>query len=414
VAAAAAVVLALLVGSNEANVSVFWAPYRIDLSLNLFMLLVLVVFVLLYGLARSIAVVRGLPQQAQRWRLLQLERSAQTSLLDALAYQLSGRFVRAQASAEHALVQLRQLEHHPVPGYHQACVLAYYLAAESTQALGNLERRDEHLQAALDSAHVTHATEAKDGLLLRAATWALDQRDPSTAEAWLSDLPQGVARRIQAQRLKLRLARLQGDHGAAIDLVRVLTKHRAYTPQASASLLRGLVLDAVRGTRDRSHLVRLWRSLMEAERAMPEIAIAVLEQWGALAAADEPVAGEHIFLQDCLESAWAGYADLGSANRRRLLLQMEAALPQLTVSWLAQIEQAQQRQPNDPGLQYLAGQAFMQRQLWGKAAFLLGQASTRLEDPELARRTWRSLARLAEERGDTAAAQQAWKHAALL
>ncbi|MDP2022942.1 MAG: heme biosynthesis protein HemY, partial [Hydrogenophaga sp.] len=55
-----------------------------------------------------------------------------------------------------------------------------------------------------------------------------------------------------------------------------------------------------------------------------------------------------------------------------------------------------------------------QRQLWGKAAQLLGQASHSLAEPSLLRRTWRSLAALAEERGDVAAAQSAWKKAALL
>jgi hypothetical protein len=68
----------------------------------------------------------------------------------------------------------------------------------------------------------------------------------------------------------------------------------------------------------------------------------------------------------------------------------------------------------DAGLLYLAGQAYLQRQLWGKAAALLGQASARLADPELARSCWRSLARLAEQRGDDEAARAAWKRAALL
>ena len=56
----------------------------------------------------------------------------------------------------------------------------------------------------------------------------------------------------------------------------------------------------------------------------------------------------------------------------------------------------------------------MQRHLWGKASQLLTQASHGLRDAALLRRTWRSLARLAEERGDEVAAQAAWKQAALL
>lgn len=56
----------------------------------------------------------------------------------------------------------------------------------------------------------------------------------------------------------------------------------------------------------------------------------------------------------------------------------------------------------------------MRRQLWGKAAQMLGQASHSLNDPALLRRTWRGMAQLAEERGDADAAQVAWKQAAAL
>jgi HemY protein len=40
---------------------------------------------------------------------------------------------------------------------------------------------------------------------------------------------------------------------------------------------------------------------------------------------------------------------------------------------------------------------------------LLGQAVLNLQDAGLQRRAWRVLAQLAEQRGDTAAAQQAWR-----
>ena len=61
------------------------------------------------------------------------------------------------------------------------------------------------------------------------------------------------------------------------------------------------------------------------------------------------------------------------------------------------------------------GMACMKRQLWGKAQQFLSQATHGLQDePELRRNAWRALAELAEERSDAAAAQQAWKQAALV
>ena len=50
--------------------------------------------------------------------------------------------------------------------------------------------------------------------------------------------------------------------------------------------------------------------------------------------------------------------------------------------------------------------------LRGKKVMVLGLARTGLRDATLCRRTWRSLARLAEERGDSEAAQEAWRQAA--
>ncbi len=210
---------------------------------------------------------------------------------------------------------------------------------------------------------------------------------------------------------------MQQDHAAAIELVRLLAKHRAYSAQASTSLLRGLVLDTLRAARDPATLLQAWRALEPAERAMPELALAALEQWDRLdggGAAADALPGARRWLEDSLQLGWGRYASLDADLRRRWLLRLEAELPRLGSDWLAQIEQAQQRQPADVGLQYLAGQACLQRQLWGKAATLLAQASQQLTDPELARRCWRSLARLAEERGDAEAAQAAWKKAALI
>lgn len=56
----------------------------------------------------------------------------------------------------------------------------------------------------------------------------------------------------------------------------------------------------------------------------------------------------------------------------------------------------------------------MARQLWGKAQQLLAQASRHLTDTGLLRRTWCSLALLAEQRGEPEAATVAWRQAAQL
>lgn len=418
--AAVAVGLAMLVGQNQASVTLFWAPYRVDLSFNLVLFGVVLLFVLLHGALRGLAMLRSLPEQAHRWRFHQAERSVHAAVQDAMAYQLAGRFVRAQDAARRALDQLKGLDADGFPHHAQTWVLAQLLLAESAHALGNTAKRDEAVQSAVEGDAARDASDAREGALLRAAAWAVEARDAESAVRWLAELPQGAARRIQTLRLKLQLARLKHDTRAAIDIVRLLTKHRAFSKNASRSLLRGLVLDALRDTHDALLLLQVWRRLDAAEHATPELALAMLERFDELkmqpvdgAEAERLAFADHRALLTALQTVWAAYQELSPDHRRRAVLRLEAALPTLDSGWLGQIERAQSQFPADAGLQYLAGQAFMQRQLWGKAAFLLQQASAGLTAPDLLRRTWCSLAQLAEQRGDVPAAQAAWKKAAL-
>ena len=67
--AALAVALALLTGHNQAMVSLFWPPYRFDVSFNFVLFCLVAGFVLLYLALRALSMFRELPRQAQRWRL---------------------------------------------------------------------------------------------------------------------------------------------------------------------------------------------------------------------------------------------------------------------------------------------------------------------------------------------------------
>lgn len=418
--AALAVALALLVGHNQSTVTLFWPPYRLDVSFNLVLFALVVGFVLLHAGLRAVSLLRELPVQAQRWRAQQVERAAVGSVMDALSHQLSGRFVRAQAAARQALEQLESGAASQWPRRHQLKLLAHLLAAESAQSLRNPERRDEHLQAALHPRLAAKAPEAHEGALLRAVRWAVEDHDVEAARGRLAELPQGAARRIQALRLKLRVARLGGATSEALETARLLAKHGAFSPDASRSIVRGLVQDALREAQDPAQLRAVWESLDAGERATPELAVAAAMRANALAGrdgeADElfggPAMAERV--RAWLDPVWTRFATLDETQQLRLTQALEPALAPIDAEWLARLEQIQRQMPNNAYLQYLAGQACMHFQLWGKASQLLGQASHGLSDPGLLRRTWRALAQLAEERGDEQAAREAWKKAAWL
>lgn len=413
--AALAVVAALLMGDNPATVSLFWPPWRVDVSLNLVLIVAVAGFVLGYAALRGIALLRELPRRASRWRALQQERATVGLLLQAWGHQLGGRFVRAQGAAREAIARLQTADRDTVPYADALWVLAHLTAAESAQQLGQREQRDAWLAAATDATRARGAPEAREGALLRAAEWAIEARDPAEAARWLAELPQGAARRIQAVRLRLRLAQLRRDSRAALDMARLLAKHRAFSPEAVRTVLRGLWIEALRDARDEESLSAVWRSLQGDERRDPTRALALLSHVERLVAeglfdATAPVPRA---VDEAIRTAWAGYDTLTAADRLRAVALVEPWLTRLDAAWLPRLEEAQQRNPSDAGLQYLAGQAYRARGLWGKAQTLLQQAVRGLDDRDLRRRCWCALAELAEQRGDEAAARHAWKQAAL-
>ena len=62
---AAAVALALFTGDNDGTVTIFWPPHRVDLSVNLVLLLLVGLFVLLHLALRALTAALELPRQAR-------------------------------------------------------------------------------------------------------------------------------------------------------------------------------------------------------------------------------------------------------------------------------------------------------------------------------------------------------------
>ncbi|WP_460890831.1 heme biosynthesis HemY N-terminal domain-containing protein, partial [Ramlibacter alkalitolerans] len=163
-----AVAVALFAGNNQGSVTLFWPPYRIDLSLNLVLLLLVAAFFVVYTAIRALSALFDLPQQALRWRTQQKERAMHASLLDSLSHLLAGRYIRARKSAEAVLEQEGSLTtsgHRPANAA-QLRAIAHVLAAESAQALQDRAAREEHLRQALEQASARDAQETRDGALL--------------------------------------------------------------------------------------------------------------------------------------------------------------------------------------------------------------------------------------------------------
>lgn len=410
-----AVAAALFAGNNQGTVTLYWPPYRIDLSLNLVVLLLVGGFTTLYAALRALAALLELPHQARRWRVQQKERAMHHALLDALTHMLAGRFLRSRKSAMASLSQESALQSagEPVPHGRQLRALAHLIAAESSHALQDRATRESHLQNALEEAPVRgngQEQELREGAQIRAARWSLDDRDPSATLERLAALPQGAARRTLALRIRLKATRQARQTREALDTARLLGKHRAFSAGAAQSIVRGLAIELIQSSHDPLQLVQIWASLENSERSMPELAVQAAQRLAHLG-------GDANQVRAWLLPVWERMVDLPDGLPDGLALKLihslEDGLATIDATWLARIEAAQQSNPRDARLQYLAGMACLKRQLWGKAQQLLTQAAAHLSDKSLRASAWRHLAELAEQRGDSQAAAQAWKAAAL-
>ena len=411
---AIAVAVALVAGNNQGTVTLFWPPYRVDMSLNLVLLLLAGTFVLMHLALRALSALFAMPREARRWRLQHKERALHVALLDSLSHLTAGRFIRARKSAELVLVQETALERggDKLAYGAQLRALSHLLAADSAHALHNRDAREGHFQRALQQASIKDAQETREGVQLRGARWALDDRDAGAALRWLDELPQGAARRTIALRLRLKAARLAHQTLVALETARLLAKHRAFSELAGQSIVRGLALEHLGAAHDPAQIQKAWAELDGAERVMPDVALAAAQRLLALGG---DVAVSRLWLLPVWERMMQGQGALPDAQRVKVIETLERGFAQAQgapdAPWLTRIETAQLRSPGDALLQYLAGIACMHLQLWGKAQQLLRQSLPLLRNSALEQNAWLMLAVLAEQREDASAATEAYRNA---
>ena len=410
-----AVAAALFAGKNPGSITLCWPPYRVDLSLNLFMFIVMGAFLTLHFAWRALSALFSLPRAARLWRLRQRERSMQWALLDAFSHLIAGRFLRSRKASESVLAQVQSLEAGGDKlGYASRLrAVSHLLVAEASHALQDRVAREQHYVMALDQASRGTAPETREGVQLRAANWALHDRDAPLALQLLNEMGQGAGRRTLALRLRLKAARMARLLLEALETARLLGKHRAMSETATHGIVRGLAIEMMDDAHDPAQLQKAWSELDASERAMPDVAIHAAERLLLLG-------GDHALGRQWLLPTWELMQKTPGAVSQQQCVSLVRALEHgfasvagaPDVEWLTRIESAQMKNPGDAVLQYLAGVTCMRLQLWGKARQLLTQSLTRLHDAGLRRDAWRLLAELAQEQGDTAAATQAWRNAA--
>lgn len=338
----AAAVALTMASHNPGYVLLVYPPYRIELSLMLFIILSLLTFVVGYGLVRLAATAVQLPEQVRKLRRERSRDKSHKLLDEALGAFFEGRY----AAAEKAAAQAMELG--------ETSMLYSVIAARAAHELREYEKRDAYLEAA-------EGKTLGDSTLRLIATsrFMLEQHDPQGALNALHELrASGVKRHAGAQVLELKAQQQAGNWDAVLALLEPLEKRDAIDPVAAARLREQAWLEKLLRQTDAGGLTACLKDMPVELKRRGRIASAAaraLVRHGECAAAQK-------LLADSLNAQWDGelvalYGDCrpGEEQSCDLVGQIEQA-----EKWLKQHR-------DDAGLLLALGKLCLHQQLWGKA-----------------------------------------------
>ena len=331
-------VLAALLFKHNAGYALFVAPpYRVELSLNAFLLFMFAAFTVAYLLLRLSARIARLPgevREARYRRNVERARAKQDAAVVAL---LEGRYGKARHNADEALA---------IPHSSGLSALVGARAAIDTRefdaALNYLARPD----AGVGSLAIPR-------LMLTAET-ALERGQPGAALTQLEELKREAGLHTAALRLEVRALTAAGRQAEIPPLVDQLVKRRVYDAVQGDLVRAGAHAEALAALRqDATGLRAYWNRLPDADKQNPRVARAGATSFLMLGGDRE--AAEIIVR--CLDRKWDSelttlYAQCRTPEPTR---QLEAA-----EHWLLQHTQ-------DATLLYALGKLCEREKLWGKA-----------------------------------------------
>ncbi len=366
---AAAIGIAVTARFNPGNVVLFYPPYRTDVSLNFFLILQALLFVLLYLMIRALRTTMKMPGRVAAYRQRKRERDGNKGLRDALKALFEGRFGHAEKAA------LRAADLAENAG------LAGLIGARAAHRMRQSERRDGWL------AKVAADPGLKTARLMTMTELLVDEHRPEAALEAVRELNASGTRHIHALQWSLKAQQQAKNWPEVLRLVRSLDKHRALHP-ALSSRLRELAYDDLLS--DRSHdaesVLRVWSTIPAADRVQPYVACRAATALNARGLHDQA----RLVAEESLAANW---------DERVVRAYREAAAPVGSAALLAQIEHCEvwlRQRPNDAELALTLGALCLKQKLWGKAQRYLEQALSDASDAPMVREAHLKLAQMHE------------------
>ena len=368
VIAALAVGLTVAATQNAGTVLLVLPPYRAEISLNFFVVLLVAGFVAVYAIVRAVSVVLTLPRQVREYRAARRREKARKSFLEALQEYFAGRYRRAEQAAATA----RDLPEFPG--------LPALLAARATHKLRDYERRDAYL------AEAATASPDSPARIVTEAEQLIEGRRHQEALELLGRLPR---RHTAALRLELRAQQQARNWEAVLALTEELRRRGVYDATQAEQLRRHALVEHIRRSADDTRaLEEAWSKVPSSERAERRVALAAARGFIALGACGEA----HRIIEQALAASWESelvrlYAECDGGDSLRRIERAE--------EWL-------KTHPADAVLLLTLGRLCAEQGLWGKAQSYL-EASVAIEPTHSAHL---ALARLQESLGNAEAARR--------
>ncbi len=248
---AVATAIALAVSLNTGYVLIVIAPWRIEVSLAVFVIGVILGCLMLYGLSRLVITTLSLPNRVQAYRLRRSRNRARSALYQGLTAYFEGNFKKAERHAELAL----EGEESPA--------LSAVVAARAAHEQRHYEARDRYLDKAAELGH-----EARLMHLTTRADLLLDERRFTEALDLLREAHRAAPKQVRAHQLLLKAQVATGSWNAVLETVDLL-EHLSGIDAIQAERVRRnawqqlLRHNAHQGT----DLLTLWRSIPSSVRS---------------------------------------------------------------------------------------------------------------------------------------------------
>jgi len=342
---ALAVALTVAARYSPGHVLLVLPSHRVEVSLNLAIVLLALGFVVAYLLVRALSLTLTMPARAAEFRREQQQARSRRAFQEALRAYLEGRFGRAERAARQALQQ------------NEANGLSLVIAARSAHELRSFQARDSYLQEM-----ERRAPEDSYLRLMTQAELLLDERRYHDALQALSQLQD---KHTAALRLELKAQQSARNWDQVLVLLPQLEKRKVFEPALLEQFKRYAQTENLkRKALDAKGLREYWDKVPSEDRKHGRIAAAAAQTFIALGGCDEA----HGIVEQSLEAHWDSallplYVQCLPRDARRHLERAE--------SWL-------QEHPGDPALLLALGELCMQQELWGKARSYL-EASLAIE-----------------------------------